>query len=259
MSDHQDEYDEAMVAMLELVWGKGFLTPGGADTVRRTVAGLSLQDRLVLDIGSGLGGADLVLAGEFGARVIGTDLEAALVERARGYAEAAGLQDRITFRQVEPGPLDFDDELFDTVYSSGCFTQVADKAGMFADVFRVLRPGGSFAVYDWMKGPEPYGADMQYWFKLEGLTYAMETLESHGALLTAAGFVEVSLSDDGAWYRRRCAEEYEAMQGPLRDRMLDLLGADQQAHFLENWRAMLVVLNKGDLRPGYYRAIKPSR
>ncbi len=257
MSEHQDEYDDGMVAMLELVWGKGFLTPGGADTVRRTVGGLNLQDRLVLDIGAGIGGADLVLAGEFGARVVGTDLEAPLVERARGLAEEAGLQHRITFQQVEPGPLPFDDELFDLVYSSGCFTQVADKAGMFAEVNRVLQPGGVFAVYDWMKGPDPYGPEMRYWFELEGLTYAMETLQAHGTLLEEAGFANVSLADDGDWYRQRCAEEYRAMQGPLKDRMLELLGAERQAHFLENWRAMQVVLDKGDLRPGYYRAVKP--
>lgn len=39
--------------------------------------------------------------------------------------------------------------------------------------------------------------------------------------------------------------------------MRALLGADQQAHFVEDWRAMTVVLDKGELRPGRYRACKP--
>ncbi len=255
---HQDEYDEAMVAMLELVWGEGFLAPGGADTVRQTVAGLDLKDKLVLDIGCGIGGGDLVLAGELGARVIGTDLEAPLLARARRYADAAGLVGRIEFRQVEPGPLAFPDASVDVVYSSGCFTQVEDKAGMFAEVFRVLRPGGAFRVYDWMKGPGPYSADMRRWFEVEGLTYAMDTLENHGRLLREAGFTEIALSDDGGWYRDCCRAEYERMQGPLRARMRELLGSDKEAHFLENWRVMLVVLEKGELRPGFYRACRPG-
>ena len=257
-TSHVDEYDDAMVAMLELIWGDGFLAPGGAETVRKAVSGLDLTDKRVLDIGCGIGGGDLVLAGELGARVTGIDLEAPLIERAQRAAAAAGLADRITFRQTEPGPLDFADGSFDLVYSSGCFTQVEDKAGMFTEVLRVLRPGGTFTVYDWMKGPEPYSDDMRTWFKLEGLSYAMETLEAHGRLLAEAGFGDIALEDDGGWYRDHCRGEYEKMQGPLKDPMLATLGREKQEHFIENWRAMLVVLENGELRPGFYRGRKPA-
>jgi phosphoethanolamine N-methyltransferase len=257
-ADHADEYDDAMVAMLELIWGKGFLAPGGAGLVRQTVAGLDLAGKRALDIGCGIGGGDLVLAGELGAEVVGIDLEAPLLARARRYAEEAGLAERVTYRQVEAGPLDFDDGAFDLVYSCGCFTQVADKAGMFAEVRRVLRPVGAFAVYDWMKGPEPYSDDMRYFFKMEGLTYAMETLERHGEILAAAGFTDIELRDDGGWYRDHCRGEYESIQGPLAGEMRERLGRDKQEHFVENWRAMLVVLEKGELRPGFYRARKPD-
>jgi hypothetical protein len=129
---------------------------------------------------------------------------------------------------------------------------------MFAEVFRVLRPGGAFCVYDWMKGPEPYSADMRRWFEVEGLTYAMDTLENHGRLLRDAGFTEIVLRDDGGWYRDHCRAEFGRMQGPLQARMGELLGAEKQAHFIENWRVMLMVLDKGELRPGFYRARKPG-
>jgi hypothetical protein len=48
------------------------------------------------------------------------------------------------------------------------------------------------------------------------------------------------------------------MQGALQAPMLAALGAEKQAHFLENWRAMLVVLDKGELRPAYFHAVKPA-
>lgn len=256
--EHQDEYHDAMVELLELVWGEGFLAPGGADLVKETVGAFDLTGKRVLDIGSGIGGGDIVLARDLGAaEVVGIDLEPPLVARAERYVAAAGLADRISFRIVEPGPLDFPDASFDAVYSSGAFTQIDDKAGGFAEVFRVLRPGGVFTVYDWMRGPEPYSEEMLYWFKLEGLTYAMETLERHGELLRGAGFTGIELEDDGGWYRERCRAELEDLKGPLKPRMLELLGEAQTAHFIENWRAMLVVLEKGELRPGRYRAVKP--
>ena len=254
---HEDEYHDALVDMLELIWGRGFMIPDGPRNVRRTVAGLDIRGKAVLDIGSGLGGPALLMAGEMGARVTGIDLEEPLVARARSYAAEAGLDDRIEFRQVEAGPLPFEDGAFAVVYSSGAFTQVEDKAGMFAEVFRVLEPGGVFACYDWMKGDGPYSDDMHYWFKMEGLTFAMETLEAHGRILRDAGFAHIELEDDGQAYRELCRREYEQMQGPLSARMIEMLGREAQEHFLENWRAMLVVLDKGELRPGFYRGRTP--
>jgi phosphoethanolamine N-methyltransferase len=255
---HVDEYDDAMVAMLELVWGEGFLAPGGADTVRRIVRGLELRDRHVLDIGCGVGGGDLVLAGEFGARVTAVDLEAPLIARAEAYAKRAGLDDRIEFYRVDAGHIMFTDDAFDVVYSCGAFTQIEDKAFMFDEVIRVLKPGGAFAVYDWMKGSDPYSDDMRHWFKMEGLTYAMQTPQAHEALLGRAGFTDIVVEEDGGWYGREAHREYERMQGALQASMLAALGAEKQAHFLENWRAMLVVLDKGELRPAYFHAMKPA-
>jgi phosphoethanolamine N-methyltransferase len=254
----QDEYDDNMVGLLELVWGQGFLSPGGPDNVKETVAGLDLADKLVLDIGCGVGGPALVLAGELGARVIGVDIEAPLIARAKANAEVAGLAERVEFRRVEPGPLPLDDGSVDIVFSCGCFIHVDDKPGMFREVHRVLRPGGSLACYDWMKGDEPYGADMRHWFKMEGLTYQMETLEAHRHLLEEAGFSEVEVRDDSRAYRDLAHREYEAMQGPLKARMINLLGQKEQERFLENWRASVIVLDKGELRPGFYRGVKPA-
>ena len=63
-----EEYGDDMVALLQLIWGKGFMTPGGVPYIRRTLAGRDLRGRKVLDIGSGLGGHDIVLARETCAR-----------------------------------------------------------------------------------------------------------------------------------------------------------------------------------------------
>ena len=129
---------------------------------------------------------------------------------------------------------------------------------MFREVIRVLRSGGVFTCYDWMKGDEPYSDDMLYWFKMEDLTYAMETLEKHGRILREAGFIDIELEDDQQAYRDLCHQEFDKMQGPLKAKMIESLGREQQEHFLENWRAMVVVLDKGELRPGFYRAHKPA-
>lgn len=261
MSEHGErpgEYGDDMIALLQLIWGEGFMTPGGAACIGRTVAGHDLAGKRVLDIGSGLGGQDLVLARDYGAKVVGIDIEPDLVERARRLVAREGLADRIRIELARPGPLAFPDESFDAVYSSGAFTQIADKAGIFGECRRVLKSGGHLLVYDWMKAPGPYSADMLYFFKMEGLTYAMDTLEAHGDLLAEVGFADIEIEDASEEYRRDAHAEYELMKGALRPRMLELLGPEQTEHFIEDWRSMTVVLDKGEMRPGRYRARKPG-
>ena len=56
MSAHDNEYHDNMVAMLELIWGEGYMAPGGADNVARMLEGIETRGKRVLDIGSGIGG-----------------------------------------------------------------------------------------------------------------------------------------------------------------------------------------------------------
>src|SRR5262249_34469647 len=129
------EYGDAMVAALELLWGEGFLSPGGPAEVAAIVEGHELRGREMLDIGCGIGGIDLLLAERFGARrVLAIDVEADNTARARRRAEAKGLADRVSYRLVEPGsgPFPFDAQSFDVVFSKDSIIHIPDKAALFA-------------------------------------------------------------------------------------------------------------------------------
>lgn len=254
---HADEYHDAMLETCQLLWGEGFLAPGGPGNVARLVGGLDLRDRRVVDVGCGLGGPACVLAEEFGAYVVGIDLEPPLIERARARAAERGLEDRVRFEVVELGPLPFTDESVDLVISAGAFTQTADKYTAFRDCHRILKPGGSIALYDWNRIEGELSQDMRRWIELEGLTYQLETLERYGELLEQAGFVDVETEDASAWYRKQVEKEYAAIRGPLFARMCEAMGREQAEHFVEDWRAMLVVCEKGEMRQGYSRGRKP--
>lgn len=255
---HDNEYHDAMIAVLELVWGEGFMAPGGKGNVDRMVEGLDLGGKQVLDIGCGIGGPTIVLARDHGAHVTGIDLEAPLIDTAKAYGKAAGLEDKLDFQVVEAGPLPFDHGSFDVVFSSGAFTQIEDKQGMFSECLRVLKPGGWVTVYDWLKAPGDYSDAMLYWFKMEGLTYAMRTLEEYREVLLGAGLVDVVVEDASPWYREEVRREYEKLKGPFYDRMVELIGPDDADHFVENWRAMMVVCETGEMLQGYSRGRKPG-
>ena len=176
MSEHENEYHDNMVAMLELIWGSGYMAPGGPGNVARLLRGLETRDKRILDVGCGIGGPALEMATTHGAEVVGIDLEAPLIKRAQRAAAERGIANRARFQVVEPGPFPFDDHSFDIVLSSGAVTQTNDTAGIIADCFRVLKPGGCFTCYEWMRIDAPYSDDMLRWLE-QGL-WLYNTLRS---------------------------------------------------------------------------------
>jgi ubiquinone/menaquinone biosynthesis C-methylase UbiE len=252
------EYGDAMTNMLELIWGDGFMAPGGEGNIAIMVDGLDLEGRRVLDIGCGIGGPAFVLASKYGANVVGTDVEPQLIEDARVRAEKLGLSSSCEFVKVDPGPMDLPDNSFDVVFSSGVVMTIDNKEEIFAEAFRVLKPGGILTVYDWMKPEGEYSEDMHYWFKMERITYSMKTFDEYESMLRDAGFVDIELQDRSEWYRQKVQEEYEQIKTELYPRMLEVLGKEEADHFVENWRSMVVVCTNADVYQGYYRGRKPG-
>ena len=84
---HEEEYSDALVDFLEVLWGEGYLSPGGAEEVARVLDGIDLTGRRVLDVGCGSGGIALSLAADYGAaHVTGIDVEDTVLGKAQDRA-----------------------------------------------------------------------------------------------------------------------------------------------------------------------------
>jgi phosphoethanolamine N-methyltransferase len=256
--EHESEYHDAMIATLELIWGKDFMAPGGEGHVDNMIGGLNVRNKSILDYGCGLGGPAFVMVEKYGANVVGIDIEEHLIDRAQRRAKELGLEAQTDFKLVEPGPLTFPDESFDVVLSSGAFTQIESKRETYDDCRRVLKPGGTLTCYDWMKPEGEFSEDMLYWFKMEGLTYAMETPKRHEEVLEEAGFTDIQVKDGSDWYRRQARVEYEQLRTELYPRMIELIGKEDADYFVEDWRALVVVCEKREMLQVYSRARKPA-
>ena len=247
-----------MVTMLELIWGEGYMAPGGPGNVARLLEGTSPQGKRILDVGCGIGGPDFEMARTYGADVVGIDLEAPLIQRAQDAARHHGLADHCQFRKVDLGPFPFDDESFDIVLSSGALTQTSATPELIRDCYRVLKPGGFLTSYEWMRTEQEYSEDMLYWFKMEELTFDLRTLDNFRTMFEDAGFTDIQSSDASDWYRVESRREYELIKGDLYPRMVELLGQESADHFVEDWRSMVVVCESGEMRQGYCRGRKPQ-
>src|SRR5262245_60609920 len=84
------------------------------------------------------------LARTYGCRVDGIDLTPELIETGRVLTERCGLADRVVLQIGNALDLPYSDQTFDVVWCQNVTMNIADKDGLFAGVYRVLKPGGLF-------------------------------------------------------------------------------------------------------------------
>ena len=103
----------------------------------------------VLDLGSGAGTDSLVAAQMVGpdGSVTGIDMTPGMLDRARRAASELGVAN-VTFIEGEAEQLPFDDATFDVVISNGVIDLIPDKDAVFAELHRVLVPGGRVQLAD---------------------------------------------------------------------------------------------------------------
>ncbi|MEE9253622.1 MAG: methyltransferase domain-containing protein, partial [Pseudomonadales bacterium] len=167
-------YTDEEIAEFEAMFGDGFLSPGGQVEVAKIVENISLAGKEVLDIGVGIGGPACLLIEKHGAaRVTGIDVEDTVLRTAPQTVLRRDLQDRVILKRVEPGPLPFDDESFDVVFSKDAIIHIPDKGALFREIYRILKPGGCIAMSDWYRGEEPLTEEMAAWLEPHGSEFVM--------------------------------------------------------------------------------------
>lgn len=154
---------------------------------------LQRGERLV-DFGSGGGFDCFVAAGAVGneGRVVGVDMTPEMLVKSRGTAESSSFGN-VEFREGLLESVPVEDGWADVVISNGVINLCADKAAVFAEAFRVLRPGGVLQFADIANGkplPEAAVCEIDLW---TGCIAGGLPVDDWCAAITGAGFDGISV------------------------------------------------------------------
>ena len=255
------DYGAKQVGFLEIIWGEGFLSPGGIEELDLMLTGLNISNKDVLDIGCGCGGAAFHLTRNYNVNTVtGIDVEPLVIKRATELAHKYHLTDQTNFKVVDPGPLAFKENQFDVVFSKDAFLHIPDKEGLAVEVARVIRPGGLLVASDWMRSnDEPLSDEMMEYIAAEGMDMHMCSIGRYRDAIALAGFVDIELKDRNKWYSDLAKREVAAMsRSPLREKIVNLIGENEAKNTIEIWKKMIGVLESGEHRPGHIRARMPD-
>ena len=144
----------------------------------------------LLDIGCGIGGPSRYFAVERNCRVTGIDLTDDYVRTAASLARRVGLDGKVTYQQASALSLPFADATFDGAYMMHVGMNIEDKPKLFAEVRRVLKKGGWFAIFDVMRTGDGALAFPVHWAANAETSFVARPADYRRGL-EAAGFTVV--------------------------------------------------------------------
>lgn len=154
---------------------------------------------VVIDLGSGAGNDAFIARHETGetGKVIGIDFTPAMIEKARANAEKLGFNN-VEFRQGDIEEMPVTANVADVIVSNCVLNLVPNKAGVFKEIYRVLKNGGHFSISDIVLEGELPKAIREAAEMYAGCVSGAVQKQVYLELIEANGFANVTIQKDKA-------------------------------------------------------------
>jgi SAM-dependent methyltransferase len=241
-------WDETRVAVVQKVWGKGFVAPGGKKALLDLVGPLELERGMqVLDLGAGLGGPARVLAKRFGVQVTGLEADRRLAEAA-GTRSSVLRPSKATVYAMAQRHEVLAPRAFDRIFSKDVLFAVRDKARVLAVADALLAERGRMLIIDYVVAADGRQSPaVQAWMADDPARPAPWSIEEYIEMLTGLGLgLRI---DDISWATRRTINgAWSGFLAKRRRPALDHRAAQTLLDEARVWSQRAKLLKSGELR-----------
>lgn len=166
-----------------------------AGTLALADAAAITRTERVLDVGGGIGGPARQLASRVGCHVTVLDVTPEYCAVGETLTDWTGLTGLVTFVHGSALDLPLPDGGFDVVWTQHATMNIPDKPRLYGEIARVVRPGGRFAMFDVLAGPQQPIHFPVPWASDQTFSFLLSPEETRG-LITEVGFREVTWLTD---------------------------------------------------------------
>lgn len=254
-------YHIEFIELVEMVYGKGFLSQGGEASVKRMVQNIDLSGKEVLDIGSGLGGPALYLGEHYNARITGLEPQQWMVEKANENLKS--VQDKLkgsvkfVLMTQASSLAPFATDSFDVIISKEALLHIPQEAKQtfFNEIYRVLKPNGQIVIMDWMHTSANYSEKVKQMMEMDEIAYNLITRQEYVDILTKAGFQDITLEDTTADQAHLSQQNIDTIKS-LKATISEKYGPEVYEDCLLTWSLQRDAFQSKELQTAIIRAKK---
>jgi 2-polyprenyl-3-methyl-5-hydroxy-6-metoxy-1,4-benzoquinol methylase len=247
-----DEYSPEFVNILENVYGGGFLSQGGTHSLDQMFDGIELEGKNILDIGCGLGGADIYLAEKYSCIVTGIDAVEHLIEKAQATAKQSAAASRLLFTCVTCEEYDFTQGEFDIIFSKEVFLHFPHKRDVIQKIYKALKPGGIAVILDWVTPTNQLGSTISAMIELDNLSLHMAVSGEYENLLSDAGFCTIKSTSLNELYIGYTSDNLAYLESNG-----EKIGAELYSYAINSWGKQKQAFSCGEILATLLVAQKP--
>lgn len=214
------------------------------------------ENSKVLDMGAGYGGAGRYLAKKYGCQVVNLNLSEVENERDRKLNREQKLNHLIEVLDGNFEEVPYPDNSFDVIWSQDSFLHSADRASIFKEIGRLLKPGGALIFTDPMQDDNASPKELQPVYDRINLPN-MGSIEFYREQAQKQGLEEVTFED----HSQQLPNHYGRVRQEILDReeeLVEVCGREYIEKMKEGLKHWVENGNKGNLRWGIFVFKKPE-
>ncbi len=244
------------IDLMERLWGKGFMLPGGTDFVHQLTKPLSLGTKAsVLVLGAGMGGPANLIAEQFGAFIDGVEPDPELAAASAKRAAVVKGMSRVKIKNMSIDDGEAFDRKYDAIFGQEILLRLADKTKLLEHCVNALKDGGKLVITDFTLAEGAGGKAIDLWLERERAQGSMLSENEWRQLFKDSGF-----NENKARFRMRTIEDmsdryvalvlngWVALEESLRANAANRDTLREMITEAERWALRVTLLNSGLLR-----------